>query len=368
MRTLTVVLALILAGISEPGLAFHDGGVAACRGCHTMHESEDGQLVVAGEDLLRAASATDLCLGCHANVNGAVFGLEPLLPAPEFGGGNFIFLLEDNLNDSQNGSQNPIGGEAAGHSVVAPSVGLVPDSRWVNGPGGNFPSARLGCTSCHDPHGNGNFRMLYGAGPVQDGLYNFNAEAPLAEGIDLNGPPEGPANHTAYRGGWARWCGNCHGDRYHDSGQARFEHPAEDNFDGDIVDRYNVYLGDADPSGGSPASSYLTLVPFEDATNTSSGTGGPTTGSRVTCISCHRAHGSSGPKSGRWDFNVSALGDDGVASGSWPIPNPYPDSAQRMLCVKCHDENHGRGRGCLSCHASGMGMGGVTEPVVPAGN
>ena len=366
MRTLTVFLTLAFAGISGPGLAFHDGGVASCQGCHTMHESQDGQLVVAGEDLLRGESATDLCLGCHAGANGAVFGVEPLLPAPERGGGNFIFLLEDNLNDFQNGAQRPISGEAAGHSVVAPSVGLLPDSRWINAPGGNFPSASLGCTSCHDPHGNGNFRMLLGAGPVQNELYYFAADAPLAEGIDLDGAPEGAGNHTAYQSGWALWCGNCHGDHYHDEGQSRFEHPAEDSFGGDIADRYNFYLGDTNPFGGSPASSYLPIVPFEDPSTTSSSSAGPSSASRVSCISCHRAHGSSGPASGRWDFNVSALGDDGVISGSLPIPNPYAETGQRALCVKCHDVDHDKGHTCLTCHAPGSGGG--RDDVLPTSN
>jgi predicted CXXCH cytochrome family protein len=362
MRRLAVFLALTLMGISGPAPAFHDGGVASCQGCHAMHESQDGQLVVAGEGLLRGESATDLCLGCHANANGAVFGVEPLLPSPELGGGNFIFLLEDNLNDFQNGAQQPVPGEVAGHSVVAPSAGLLPDSRWSSAPGGSFPSASLGCTSCHDPHGNGNFRMLYGAGPVQDELFFFAADAPLAEGIDLAGAPEGAANHTAYQGGWAQWCGNCHGDRYHAEGQSRFEHPAEGSLGGGIADRYNLYLGDANPLGGSPAASYLALVPFEDASMTSSSSAGPSSGSRVSCISCHRAHGSSAPASGRWDFNVSVLGDDGVISGSLPIPNPYAEPGQRVLCVKCHDVDHDKGRTCMKCHAPGS-VSALDEPV-----
>jgi predicted CXXCH cytochrome family protein len=368
MFRLVVFLTLAFGVISVPAFAFHDGGVASCQGCHVMHESEDGQLVMGAEDLLRAESATDLCLGCHANANGAVFGVAPLMPSTELGGGNFIFLLEDNLNDFQNGARRPISGEAAGHSVVAPSAGLLPDSRWLNSPGGNFASADLGCTSCHDPHGNGNFRMLNGAGSVQNGLFSFTADAPQAEGIDLNGAPEGAANHTAYQGGWAQWCGNCHGDRYHSDGQSRFEHPAEDSFGGDISDRYNLYLGDANPLGGSPATSYLALVPFEDASATSFSSAGPGAGSRVSCISCHRAHGSSGPASGRWDFRISALGDDGVVSGSLPIPNPYADPGQRILCVKCHDEDHGNGRGCLNCHGGVPASDPGVNPVLPGAN
>ncbi|RKZ16114.1 cytochrome C, partial [bacterium] len=34
-----------LAVVAVPAAAFHDGGVAHCNGCHTMHNSQDGTLV-----------------------------------------------------------------------------------------------------------------------------------------------------------------------------------------------------------------------------------------------------------------------------------------------------------------------------------
>ncbi len=55
------------------------------------------------------------------------------------------------------------------------------------------------------------------------------------------------------------------------------------------------------------------------------------------CLSCHRAHASSAPAAGRWDFNVALLDEDGLVSGSYPIPNPYLDPDQGTLCSKCHE-------------------------------
>jgi hypothetical protein len=57
----------------------------------------------------------------------------------------------------------------------------------------------------------------------------------------------------------------------------------------------------------------------------------------VMCLSCHRAHATSAPGAGRWDFNVSLLAEDGVESGSYPIPDPYMSASQGTLCTKCHE-------------------------------
>ena len=328
------LVAWFLLSMNGLSLAFHDRGAARCDGCHIMHEGS----VVPGPDaaLLLADSPTDLCLSCHAENYGAVLGADPLLPPTEKGGGNFVFLLEDNLNDAPDGLTNPIFGDAAGHSIVAPARGLPPDSRNSVSPGGSFPSSQLGCTSCHDPHGNANFRLLYGAGPVQGGLAGFPYPAPQAEGIDLAGA-ESNGNHNAYKGGMSQWCANCHGS-YHDGGLSAFEHPSDVITDTDIITRYNVYEGDANPTGGTAATSYLAAVPFEDPgpSTTTSSTQGPSTTSSVMCLTCHRAHASSAPYAGRWDFNVSLLNQDGVVSGSYPIPDPYDSPTQGSLCAKCH--------------------------------
>jgi hypothetical protein len=60
------------------------------------------------------------------------------------------------------------------------------------------------------------------------------------------------------------------------------------------------------------------------------------------CLSCHRAHASSGPYSGRWDFNITTWAEEGAISGSYAIENPYEASSgtqQRRLCEKCHGLN-----------------------------
>lgn len=343
MSKLLVLATGALVVAASPAWAFHDDGVADCAGCHTMHNSEDGQLVDADSPdgnpwLLRDDSPSDVCLGCHATRQGAVFSTDPLNPAKERGGGNFIFLLEDNLNDGHGGATDPISGDAAGHNLNAPGRGLSADGTLALSPGGAFPGSQMGCSSCHDPHGTADFRLLYGAGRLVQDFYTFTNPAPTATGISLStsGAGEGNANHTAYQGGMSAWCGNCHGDFHNNNTQ--LIHPTGSAIGGSIATTYGLYNGSSNLTGGNPATSYLAAVPFEDPANTTTSTAGPTASSQVSCVTCHRAHATSAPNAGRWDFNVAGLEEDGHESGSYKIPNPY-DVYQRSLCNKCHKKD-----------------------------
>jgi predicted CXXCH cytochrome family protein len=336
---ITLLVALTSAAHSQAGV--HDGGVGACSHCHVMHAEDSGmggpQL---GNPLLIGNNSSDLCLSCHATSFGSVLGMDPLAPPPEIGAGNFVFLLEDNINDGADGMANPISGDAAGHNLNAPSFGLSSDPTYPTSPGGSYPANKLKCTSCHDPHGNQNYRFLRGPGNQQGSGGNFSYRAPDAEGLDLvAGAPESNSNHVAYRNGMSLWCANCHLDYVSSNHQvvAGFEHPVNQAMDNAILNQYNIYNGSLDPTGGNPATAYLAAVPFEDASNTTHFKAGPTAASRIFCLTCHRAHASSAPLSGRWDFNVLTLGDDGVVSGSYPLPNPFTDPNQQPLCYKCHE-------------------------------
>jgi hypothetical protein len=337
-----VVLAAGVLAAGGDARAFHEKGVASCGGCHLSH-GDAGTLAGPSRDkgLLIAESPSDTCLLCHARRSGQVFGVDPLVPPPETGPGNFVFLTEDNVNDAPGGGLSPIPGDAAGHNLVAPGHGLRADSRHARAPGGTFPSARLGCTSCHDPHGNLAFRMLRGPGETAGDASAFSRPAPDAEGPTVGTGPEGASRHTAYRAGVSEWCGNCHGS-YHQAGSgSAFVHPVDRALGAEVARRYAEYDGDAHPASGVEARAYLPEVPFEDPTSTTTSTSGPRPSSRVMCLTCHRAHATSSPAAGRWDFRVLRLADDGRASGSWPIPNPYGGPAQGPLCSKCHETPKG---------------------------
>lgn len=349
MRAVRAWLVIIVTGVlalavsqGGPLLAYHDGGVAHCNGCHTMHNSQDGALVDPDNPngnawLLTKASPSDVCLECHATRLGAVFSADPLAPDTEYGAGNFVFLTEDNVNDGHAGATNPIPGYAAGHNIISPANMIEADPVLTTAPGGTFPSSLLNCTSCHDPHGTQAFRMLYGAGRLIHETYTFTAPAPVAEGVSISGAGESPTNHTAYQSGMSAWCGNCHGD-FHDN-STMLIHPSGSAIGGTIAQTYNLYNGSDDQTGGSQATAYLPEVPFQDPANTTSSTAGPSASSQVMCLTCHRAHATSAMDAGRWDFNVTFLHEDGEESGSYQIPDPYGSVNQRSLCNKCHNQD-----------------------------
>jgi hypothetical protein len=166
------------------------------------------------------------------------------------------------------------------------------------------------------------------------GIFTYTTPAPDAEGVALTGPTSGPetnVNHTAYHAGMSAWCSNCHADMHQSTD---FFHPSGENL-GIINANYNTYVASGN-HGGNP-NPYLAAVPFEDpgtAVNSDATLAGVT--SKVMCLTCHRSHASSGPYSGRWDFNVTFLEEDGVVSGSYKIPNPTGVLEQRSMCNKCH--------------------------------
>jgi len=362
---LLVALAVILAA---PAFAYHDGGVAHCNGCHTMHNSQNGlpmniptgtgaQLPVGQgyPDLLLYSSATDVCLDCHDG-GGSYHVWSPDMKNPgsaERGGGDFTFLEETNIYDGHGGATNPTLGESSGHSVISGIHNTVADSVLTTSPGGTYPAADMHCTSCHDPHGTGSYRLLYQTGQVSShssGDINWDTTW-VADGVSIFGGPETDVSHNAYISGSGEWCATCHAG-LHLGGTGSLVHPAGEQgyMDSRQIQVYNSYRGTTDcldnPPNGGPCGSgtavdaYYALVPFEDASAAVASEAGPTGSSRVVCISCHRAHATSGPDAGRWDFNVTFLVEDGDESGSWAMPGgSYEDANQRSLCNKCHSQD-----------------------------
>jgi len=78
-------------------------------------------------------------------------------------------------------------------------------------------------------------------------------------------------------------------------------------------------------------------------------TQGPDVNSNVMCLSCHRAHASAFPNSGRWDFTATLLVDSHPAVGdvgatTIDVYNSYYGrdiasefgAGQGQFCEKCH--------------------------------
>ena len=207
--------AMIILGFGGMAMAFHDGGVAHCDGCHTMHNSEDGLSIIeggvqgtAGISLTLGADPSSTCLNCHEGSGTYhVLSTDGSNWTP---GGDFYWQTKS-YNWILRGSLQTRDGHSLGHTVIAADFGLTQDPVLDTAPGGTYPSSQLYCSSCHDPHGkkinksgpivaSGSYRENYDNFPGQElGNYRILGDAFLLlhQGIDGLG-----GNTDVFTVGW----------------------------------------------------------------------------------------------------------------------------------------------------------------------
>lgn len=352
--------AVLSLGLCSTVFAYHDGGVAYCEGCHTMHNSLQGakMTVKAGtvgtglnSYLLKGTDQSSTCLNCHNQPDtvpssyhistddtklGA--GIPPVELTP---GGDFAWLKKTFTWVSR-GSTVTDPGERHGHNIVAVDYNYVPDSTQTKAPGGTYPASSLSCISCHDPHGKyrrdnngliattgkpikasgsyntsgdpdanfsvGVYRLLGGIGYSPDslnGLVTFVNDPPAAVAPSTYNRTEATTQtRVAYGKGMSAWCANCH-PGMHNSGNtdSTFIHPAGDNAKlGAIANNYNAYVKTGDLTGTS-ATAYLSLTPFEEGVADQT----------ITSYTQLKGH---------------SMNDDSQLGG--------PDSNSNVACISCH--------------------------------
>ena len=289
MKALKLSLVILAAasvtiGLSGMAYAFHDGGVAYCDGCHTMHNSSGNVTILKGGKqfqgvayLLKGSDQSSTCLNCHSGTTLSSYHVMtypvPTASAPvnRTPGGDFAWLGKSYAAVGH-GSASP--GERHGHNVIAVDFGLVADSTLTTAPGGSYSANgtnNFGCQSCHDPHSsariidaNGTIAYSavgqktlpilgsgsYGAAPTATeavGVYrllggvNYLPMSYPGGPAFVNAPPVAVApsayNRTesatetrvAYGKGMSEWCSNCH-TNIHDNNtgtaNTAFIHPA----------------------------------------------------------------------------------------------------------------------------------------------
>ena len=343
LKAALVVLlgALVVFGLGGTVFAFHDGGVAECAGCHTMHNSVGGTAVAPGgaSYLLIAATPTEVCLSCHSG-----YGQMTADGSGWRAGGDYYWLTKT-FSWESHGHTATSDGDRHGHNVVAPTLGINADVTLTMAPGGTYQSTDLGCNSCHDPHGEqGNVLLLYGAEDTYPSSFAFTAGVPamISAGRKNN---VSNTRHSVYNRGMSDWCVNCHTG--FDSGIQK--HVVDTAINSDMRNAYNAYVS-TDNNTGNVNTAYWEIVPFElnktlTAADNTASTTGMGSGAQVMCLSCHRAHASAFTSSGRWDFAVTEIAESHPAAGdtnamSWDVANKYYGYTfagnQRSLCNKCH--------------------------------
>ncbi len=407
LSLIIVAAAAVMFGLSSVSFAFHSGGVAECTGCHEMHGAKD----TATGYLLVGTDQSSTCLSCHGkSPNGTSGGSSYHIYDPDAGlagtgiapgnmtpGGDFAWLKKTYVYTGYEGVATN-DGDSHGHNIIAVDFGLTQDKTNSTAPGGTMSSANLHCNSCHDQHGqtrllnNGTFATTGGA-IVGSGSYATSTWPASGSAVGTYRLLRSSVSDNTHAGGqtlsfgnspvvaWAPksynktealtqtrveynnsvsdYCGSCHPDMHSTAGILR--HPQGQAING-LSSNYNSYVMTGNMTGSS-ATSYLSLVPYEDnaalsqanwdagrakAVADNSVTTGPNASSLVMCLSCHRAHATGFEEMTRWDNETEFI----VKGGSYPAidgktsfeelaayynrPASQFATYQRSLCNKCH--------------------------------
>jgi len=285
-----------------------------CASCHRLHTAQAPKLLKESQE--------SLCYSCHG-AGGPGSSLDVVSGVNQSGGGalrggGFSYALIDTANPAGHDSEGEIPTLGSGQAVTSThSVDGSPQTVWGSSTASSTPelgaTLDLRCGDCHNPHGNGNYRILR---TTPESLYSYserkNGEAPEVAIPDTETKIYTTTNYwAAYNAGnaafaenVAAWCTMCH-KRY------------LANHEGD------VYSGD-------PVYSYR---------HTSSATGN-SAGQR-NCIQCHVAHGSNahmGTNSDKVPFpNQASEGEGGYVSHGGDSRLLRVDS--RGVCKMCHEDH-----------------------------
>ncbi|HEY7893128.1 MAG TPA: cytochrome c3 family protein [Solirubrobacteraceae bacterium] len=279
-----------------------------CAMCHRAHTAQAPYLLKQPEEAL--------CYTCHGT-SGTGSNLDVADGVGYSGagrtgakmalrGGGFKYALIDSAHPSGNGYVGEIPTLASGAAVTsAHSVDSSSQMAWGNGPiNGSEASygkqVALRCGSCHDPHGNGNYRILRPI-PQESGattgvsIGDTTAKVYTTENyweVEDESAPEFVEKISS-------WCATCH-------------------------TRYLAGHNSATTSSGDKVFTY------RHRTN-------ETSQSTPTCIQCHVAHGSNASMG---TYSAAIANPDGSSAVSTPAG---PDSRLLRIdnmgvCQMCHNK------------------------------
>jgi len=349
-----------------------------CANCHTMHNSQGGAAVATVYDYSTDTTSIGgpnpvlllgTCVACHTGDNDGLSSHAPYVNSStdpgydndysdgngqtSLAGGNFYWV--------RNGAGTP---DRKGHNVED----VAAQDTLTTPPGStlDFSANQLKCAGvygCHgvrtagneDPmtaisgshHGNVNgalytagdvassYRFLNGIYGFEDPDYEYTATDGTTDhnqyyGVDRTAETDVNAHTISYL------CAECHYDFHNGAGNVSttftspwLRHPTD-------FDLANVSAKEYGDYGGAGVNDYIVQAPVASATTTYAAQAdiedtnvlaGPDT-AIVTCISCHRAHGSPNDYILRWfydDITVGATAGNGGGQG----------------CFHCHTEKDG---------------------------
>ena len=337
--TLGLVAATILAAVpvmadGGPHVASINSGATtltadSCAGCHRAHTA-------LGEMLLKTIDESSLCLTCHGSA--ATGSTSNVIDGVQAGtalalkGGGFVNALMDTA--------------WTGAAVSRPATsahlfdGTTQATMWGAGAIGSGPGTTpvtLGCTSCHNPHGNGQYRILR---PIPVSAPSTATAITVPDETTKRYVVASPENRYfgekygegTYNWEWQyqldQWCAACH-TRYDAYNEGDSTTGPGHTPSGDPIFKYRHmtrYSWDVNCALCHPGSNGINADdPFGV---------GYETAHEATCENCHVAHGSAaimGTYSGTVPWPDSSTTPSGNARSSLlRLDN-------RGICIGCHD-------------------------------
>ncbi len=281
-----------------------------CAGCHRAHTAKAPYLL--------KEEQSELCFTCHGSAaGGANNDVEDGVGFSEHGrttptgalrGGGFKFALIDSGKPTGEKETRVVGVLGAGEATTSShSINETSQTAWGNGAYSssvNYGKAvSLACGSCHDPHGNGNYRILRDI-PDESGAATgvTIADAGTKVYTTANYWLPGDSNAPQFRYRVAEWCTTCH-------------------------TRYLAGSGSYKTNSGDAVYTYRHRSYYEESSYPPAGKS-----RRPDCIQCHVAHGSNA-KMG--ETSSSVTWPNGTSAGS---DSRLLRVDNRGTCQLCHEK------------------------------
>ena len=305
---LATILLFVTASLALANGGPHGGFTAttdACAGCHRAHTATGPRLLT--------VDPNTVCLSCHgAAGSGANTNVE---------GGIYLSTRDDSGGDYNHGAANTpdnsallagpfaAAGTTSAHTYDGTSVGAWGDAanRGVQG----ATAMVMNCASCHDPHGNTNYRILN---------TTINAVAVAVAQVD-----EGAAKDydtEQWGTGQSAVCTACHG-AYHRTAVGQGSTPDAGTYTHRVDMTWNDVSAGVTVGGNNPETVGYSAAAGDEVPLAETGVN-----DTVVCQTCHFPHGTTA--------TMTALADDPIIGGT-------NDSAllrldNRGVCQACHQK------------------------------
>jgi hypothetical protein len=260
---------------------------------------------------LKHSNPNQLCLSCHN-------GSDPKSPD----------ILDPVTQYSGSGDEHSAGGFFTGGDGVTNANG-----HDLGGAGSTVPLSTIGtmqisCVSCHEAHGNGNYRNLK-PDPGIGGGRNVVLDVDVFENVSPPIPPTSSGvvqaykrSNIGYRSGVVQWCIQCHDQALAGGPTIGTSHPNEAPMSGFLADASHWAAGTGSGFGAATddGEEGIPRVRFQEpgATSYETATAVSVT-NQVFCLSCHHPHG------GSFEYGMT-----------WPANDPG-NADQDSGCQQCHN-------------------------------